>query len=246
MQISRQLFDRLKVTPRNNRFLHYSRNNSIYVGRVFFLLIIMGCIVGCKKNQENTTPVVTLIGSATIDIPLQGTFTDPGATAKDEEDGDVTVTPWGAVDVNHAGVYEIRYKAIDKNGNVGTVLRTVRVYNEAEDLEGEYAVTVTSGGSGVYTQHITASTTVNNKIHFSLFSNYMYNTYRYAKVVGDSIIIEPQLAIQVGVPAKDRTFSGSGIVSLEDSSPEDIKLIYTISVPGGGVPDTVRTEEFVK
>lgn len=233
MQTSRQ--------ARNNMFSHYGWNDSIYVGKIFFLLLIVWCTVGCKKSVEDTTPVVTLVGEATMDVQLQGTFSDPGATAKDEEDGDnITVTAWGAVDVNHVGVYEIRYKAIDKAGNVGTVLRTVRVYNKAEGLEGEYIVTVTSGGTGTYTQHITASATVNNKIHFSLFGNYQYNTYRYAKVVEDSIIMEPQLAIQVGVPAKDRTFYANDTIT----SFPNFNLTYTVSATG--LADTVRSEQFVK
>jgi hypothetical protein len=42
----------------------------------------------------------------------QGTdFTDPGATANDDTDGDVTVTVSGAVDTATAGVYTLTYTA---------------------------------------------------------------------------------------------------------------------------------------
>ena len=47
------------------------------------------CTVHAKK-EDKTKPVITLKGSETITITLGEKYMDPGATAKDEEDGDLT------------------------------------------------------------------------------------------------------------------------------------------------------------
>jgi predicted extracellular nuclease len=70
-------------------------------------------------------PIVTLAGGATIDVEAFTTFTDPGATAHDDE-GPLAVTVSGTVDVNTAGDYTLSYTAT--NGYVTTTItRLVRV-----------------------------------------------------------------------------------------------------------------------
>ena len=73
----------------------------------------------CKKDDV-TAPVVTLTGSD-MTISLQGSFSDPGATANDAKDGAITPVVSGNVDVNHTGVYEITYTATDAAGNSAAV-----------------------------------------------------------------------------------------------------------------------------
>ena len=66
-------------------------------------------------------PVITLLGDTTINILVGGTFTDPGATATDDVDGDLTVEVGGdTVDVNTAGTYTITYNVSDAAGNAAT------------------------------------------------------------------------------------------------------------------------------
>lgn len=76
-------------------------------------------------------PVITLVGSATINVSLGESFTDPGATATDDVDGDITaniVVAGDAVDVNTVGTYTITYNVSDASGNAATeVTRTVIV-----------------------------------------------------------------------------------------------------------------------
>jgi hypothetical protein len=79
-------------------------------------------------------PIITLLGDTTINIIVGGTFTDPGATATDEEDGDITaniVVGGDTVDVNTAGTYIITYNVSDAAGNAATQrTRTVIVSEE--------------------------------------------------------------------------------------------------------------------
>ena len=68
-------------------------------------------------------PVITLLGETTINIMVGGTFTDPGATATDIVDGDLTaniVVAGDVVDVNTAGTYVITYNVSDDAGNAAT------------------------------------------------------------------------------------------------------------------------------
>ena len=84
---------------------------------------------------DTTSPVVTLIGEAAMEITVGGTFTDPGATALDPStDGsgqatDLTaaIVVTGAVDTATEGLYTLTYTATDTAGNIGTVSRVVTV-----------------------------------------------------------------------------------------------------------------------
>ncbi|MEM7297611.1 MAG: DUF5011 domain-containing protein, partial [Bacteroidota bacterium] len=81
--------------------------------------------------SDTEAPVITLTGEADIEVELNGTFTDPGVTANDNVDGDITssVTVGGdAVDTQTAGTYVITYDVSDAANNAATqVTRTVRV-----------------------------------------------------------------------------------------------------------------------
>ncbi|TAN35352.1 DUF5011 domain-containing protein, partial [Patescibacteria group bacterium] len=74
-------------------------------------------------------PVVTLIGDAALEITVGDTFTDPGATATDDTDGDLTthIIVSGAVDSATADLYTLTYSATDAAGNTGSVSRVVTV-----------------------------------------------------------------------------------------------------------------------
>lgn len=80
---------------------------------------------------DTTAPVITLNGSATINLQQGDAFTDPGATATDNVDGDLTssiVVGGDTVDTNVVGTYVITYNVSDAAGNAAVeVTRTVNV-----------------------------------------------------------------------------------------------------------------------
>jgi hypothetical protein len=80
-------------------------------------------------STDTTAPVVTLTGAAALELAVGGTFTDPGATALDDTDGDLTasVVVTGAVDTATEGLYTLTYTATDAAGNTGSVSRLVTV-----------------------------------------------------------------------------------------------------------------------
>jgi hypothetical protein len=78
---------------------------------------------------DTTAPVVTLVGDAAMQLTVADTFADPGATATDDVDGDLTnhINVSGTVDTTTAGVYTLTYSATDAAGTTGSISRTVTV-----------------------------------------------------------------------------------------------------------------------
>ena len=76
------------------------------------------------------SPVITLLGANPQAVVLNGTYTDPGATSNDTEDGDITggiVVGGDTVDVNTAGAYNVTYSSTDSSDNVTVETRVVNV-----------------------------------------------------------------------------------------------------------------------
>ena len=90
--------------------------------------------------RDVVAPVITLSGQRELFVPLGGTFKDPGATAQDDADGDLTAAIRRAdiVDTSVPGVYTLTYTVTDEAGNTATATRQVSVYENS------------SGGSPVY------------------------------------------------------------------------------------------------
>ena len=202
------------------------------------LISAASVLTGCKKD-DTTAPVVTLNGAASQTVSLQGTYTEMNATANDDVDGTITPTTSGTVNVNQTGVYTITYTATDKAGNVGTATRTVTVVNDLDAMTGTYQCTITASPNIVYTQTITASPTLNKRLTFSKFSDYTGANSVYVDVVGTTITLPSQTAVQVGTTPADRTFAGTGSIT----SATAFNLNYT-ETTGGQTDNTV--ESFVK
>jgi endonuclease G len=98
--------------------------------------------------RDQTPPVVTLNGNATIEIPFGGNFTDPGATANDAVDGNRTVNVSGSVNRFAAGPYILNYTATDTAGNTSPgVTRTVVVAKGVPEISQPPSATPITTGS---------------------------------------------------------------------------------------------------
>ncbi len=106
-------------------------------------------------DSENSKPIITLTGAATSTVTVGGTFTDPGATASDEEDGDITediVVGGDTIDTNTIGTYTITYNVTDSQGAAADeVTRTITVEGGTggDTGEPEPTPTPTNGGGPV-------------------------------------------------------------------------------------------------
>ena len=89
---------------------------------------------------DTTPPVITLIGNAVIDLIVGDTYTEQGATATDNIDGDISaniVIGGDVVNTNVAGTYVVTYNVSDAAGNAATqVTRTVNVTEPSTGCSG--------------------------------------------------------------------------------------------------------------
>ena len=103
---------------------------SVLIFLLFFILI------SCNKNGDNGSsindhkkPVITIIGPDPYYTQKDSTYTDPGATAEDDIDGDITsdIIVTNNVNVNVVGDYTVNYTVADIAGNVADTFRVVKV-----------------------------------------------------------------------------------------------------------------------
>jgi hypothetical protein len=81
-------------------------------------------------GADVTPPVITLLGDASVTVTEGDTYTDAGATASDDVDGNITanIATVNPVDTNTPAVYTVTYNVSDSAGNAATeVTRTVTV-----------------------------------------------------------------------------------------------------------------------
>jgi formylglycine-generating enzyme required for sulfatase activity len=78
---------------------------------------------------DTTNPVLTLLGDANMSQAKNSAWVDPGATASDSLDGNLTnsITITGTVDVNTTGVYTLTYSISDGSSNEANATRVVNV-----------------------------------------------------------------------------------------------------------------------
>ena len=91
---------------------------------LFLALIIVAC-----TTDDNTAPVVTLIGESSITVTQNATYEDAGATAIDNIDGDLTsnIVTTSNLDTSTLGMYTVTHSVLDASGNNGSASRQVGV-----------------------------------------------------------------------------------------------------------------------
>ncbi|MEZ5012947.1 MAG: DUF5011 domain-containing protein [Chitinophagales bacterium] len=94
-------------------------------------------------REDLSTPVIVLDGDDPLYVDLGSSYTDPGFTATDDEDGDISAdvtVDATAVNTNMVDKYEVSYSVSDKAGNVGTAIRNVWVRMFQTKYVGSYSV----------------------------------------------------------------------------------------------------------
>ena len=112
---------------------YYSLNNSVRItmnadGTYYCELV--------DNSKDVTAPELRLNGDAEITMAVGTEFVDPGYTATDDYDGDVTnkVVISGTVNNAKAGTYELTYTVSDTAGNTTSKKRTV-IFEELGNLD---------------------------------------------------------------------------------------------------------------
>lgn len=151
--------------------------------------------------KDTTAPVLTLRGRQVMEIMKGDIFIEPGYTATDNTDGDITnkVAVTGTVDVNTPGVYRLEYKVSDTAGNTSTAARTVEVmFSDTAapvlTLKGNQSMLITQGNSFIepgYTAtddvdgDITGKVTVTGTVNVNVLGEYKLE-YRVSDTAGNS------------------------------------------------------------
>lgn len=109
---------------------------------------------------DSTSPVILLAGGDTVTIVAGTDFADPGFTATDNVDGDITanVIVSGSYDKYQPGAYSYTYTVSDAHGNTATATRTVVVQGirqpDAVDPDGKVIYLTFDDGPSQYTPRL--------------------------------------------------------------------------------------------
>lgn len=205
------------------------------------LLAIGGMFITSCGTEDLSTPVIVLDGDDPFIVELGDTYTDPGFSATDDEDGDISasvIVDDSDVDTEEIGEYEVTYSVTDEAGNVGTAVRTVRVVmgkadymgtyqvHEICDMDGDgvlgepgvpyeindYTVTVTSGGDA-------------NELLFENFGAYGATVIVPVFFVGD---LNEELSVDdYNLPGTTIYFNADGVITTGTTAAIEFDLDYT-------------------
>lgn len=105
-----------------------------------------------NELPQDNIPVITLIGNTTINLTLNDNYTEPGFSATDDVDGDITanvIVSGDTVDTSVIGTYVITYNVSDSAGNAATeVKRTIMVSNADGSGSGDESGSGQGDGTG--------------------------------------------------------------------------------------------------
>ncbi len=146
--------------------------------RLFFITTGLSVLFySCKPEDDTIDPVILLKGTNPYNVDsIGGTFTEPGYTAVDENDGDITnkvVVEYPIITNDSAKSYQVSYRVMDNAGNIFTTYRIINIRNTITFLEGVYNDTLKCGNDSdvFYQSTIIPSPVINGNFGISNFAN---------------------------------------------------------------------------
>ena len=118
-------------------------------------------------SSDVTAPIIKLLGKSPVTITIGSKYTDAGATATDNIDGNITAKIITVNDVNPSmiGTYTVTYNVTDTQGNIApTITRIVKVVRLSSSGGGS------SGGGRVVTTIPSTTTTIEGCVAGYLFN----------------------------------------------------------------------------
>jgi hypothetical protein len=192
---------------------------------------------------DATPPVISLTGANPMQISAGSVFTDPGATALDAVDGNVTtaITVTGTVNANAVGSYTLTYRVEDAAGNAASVTRTVNVVDTTPpviSLTGANPMQVSAGSvftdpgatalDAVYGD-VTSAITVTGAVDAHTVGSYTL-TYRVEDAAGNAASETRTVNVVDTTPP---------VISLTGANPMQVSAGGVFTDPGATALDAV-------
>ena len=205
------------------------------------------------KFEPLYSPTVNLIGNSSMSVEGATSFSDPGATASDPEDGNLTssVQVSGSVDLQTVGPYLLTYSVTDSSGIEANATRTVNVVdttvpvitlNGSATVTHEASTPYLDAGAG-WTDTLDGQGSLNGAgtVNVAAVGSYQL-TFDYTDAAGNAAarVIRTVNVVDTTVPVI--TLSGSATVTHEASTPYlDAGAGWTDTVDGQGSLNGVGT-----
>lgn len=158
-----------------------------------FALILTG-LMACQPKDKQA-PLIFLKGDNPMKVSLNSNFKEPGATADDNKDGDITnkLTMTHDVSINgptngegttkDTGTFHVIWTCKDAAGNTGTATRTVIVANDAAVYSTRYEFSTNAITGNIFIDttiasiNLTVDSRTNMKIWFPKMAGRTFRTY---------------------------------------------------------------------
>ncbi len=206
--------------------------------KLLVLVAVATILSACNNGSDITAPVISLSGTSTVTVEAGSVYTDAGAAAIDDSDGNITTGIATVNPVNTAivGSYTVTYNVSDISGNAASeVTRTVNVVDTIApviSLSGAspFAVivgtTYTDAGATAADSldgNITANIVTLNGVNAAIVGSYTV-TYNVFDANGNAATEVVRTVNVITPPAGDTTLP---IISLNGSS------LVSVTVGGG-------------
>ena len=180
------------------------------------------------SGPDNTAPIITLNGASSIDLNVGETYTELGATATDNVDGDLTssIVTSGSVNTNVAGTYTVTYSVSDAAGNNASANRTVNVNADTTapiiTLNGPSNITLELG-EAYSEQGATATDNVDGNLTSSIVTSGSVNvniagayiiTYSVSDAAGNNASTTRTVTVNPDTTAPIITLNGASAIDL--------------------------------
>ncbi len=215
-------------------------------------------------DPDKTAPIISLNDASTLTLKVGEPYTDAGAKALDNNDGDMKVTVTGEVDTNKIGEYLLTYSVTDSAGNTAEKVRKVIVValDKAAPvikLEGENIINLKAGESyteaGAKADDVedgTVEVTTTGKVDTANAGEYII-TYSATDSVGNTATETRKVIVAaLDKTAPAITLEGESVVNLktgesytEAGAKADDAENGTVEVTTIGKVDTANVGEYI-
>ncbi|WP_217593807.1 immunoglobulin-like domain-containing protein [Cohnella sp. GbtcB17] len=190
------------------------------------------------KVVDTKAPVLALLGADPLELEVGSPFADPGATALDAGDGDLTadIEASGTVDATKVGSYTLTYRVSDASGNEATATRTVKVVQPPAQPPVQPSAPQLSGNADLASLSLTAAGEP-----LALSPAFAPGTKSYAaETTGDQVVLvvkpaHPMAAVKlsgerIGETTPVPLTMGANVLTITVQSEAGTVQTYTVTV----------------